>query len=51
MSRMRDKTLLKKRSNYVKKIIEKKNNTSKTVKQLSRKLFLSESTIYKDLAK
>lgn len=51
MSRMRDKSKVEDRSNYVKKIIEKAPNTDKAVKKLAKQLFLSIATIYNDLAK
>ena len=51
MSRMRDKALVEDRSNYVKKVIAKATSTHQAVKKLAKKLFVCESTIYKDLAK
>ena len=48
---MRDKNKLNERIEYVKKTIQKENNTTKTVKKLAKQLFLSERTIYNDLAK
>ena len=46
---MRDKSLVKDRSNYVKKIVAKATSTHQAVKKLSKKLFISERTIYRDL--
>ena len=51
MSRMRDKKKLEQRSNYVKKIVAKSQSTQKAVEKLAKDLFVSESTIYKDLAR
>ncbi|KKN24457.1 hypothetical protein LCGC14_0894820 [marine sediment metagenome] len=51
MSRMRDKSLVKDRSNYVKKVVAKATSTQKAVSNLAKKLFISERTIYRDLAK
>lgn len=51
MSRMRDKTLIKSRSNYVKKIVAESKSTDVAVKRLAKNLFLSERTIYRDLSK
>ena len=51
MSRMRDKKKLEDRSNYVKSVVAKSQSTQKAVERLARKLFVCESTIYKDLAR
>lgn len=51
MSRMKDNELLQMRSTYVKYIVEKAPCTHEAVKKLGKKLFLSERTIYRDLAK
>ena len=55
MSRMKAnikaKLRLSKRAAHVKKTIERAISTKDAVKKLSDKLFISESTIYKDLAK
>lgn len=51
MSRMRDQDKLQKRSDYVKRIVSKATSTQNAVEKLAKKLFVSESTIYKDLAK
>ena len=48
---MRNKIKLEERSNYVKKVIAKASNTDKAVKKLSKELFISERTIYRDLTK
>ena len=48
---MRDKSLVKDRSDYVKKVVAKSISTDKAVKKLAKKLFVCVSTIYKDLAK
>ena len=45
------KRILEKRSKYVKKVVEKSSKTDTAVKKLAKKLFLSVSTIYKDLVK
>lgn len=42
---------LEKRSDYVKKVISKSNNTDKTAKILAKELYLSVRTIYRDLVK
>lgn len=48
----RDKSLHNKRVKYVKNYVEKTNKpTTKAVAELSKKLFLAESTIWGDLAK
>lgn len=49
----RDTEKLNKRRCYIRDTIENKStqSTTKTVKQLSKELFLSQSTIWKDLAK
>ena len=51
MSRMRDKALVEDRSNYVKKVVAEAKSTDTAVKKLAKKLFISERTIYRDLAK
>lgn len=51
MSRMRDKGKVQKRSDYVKKVIANSQNTSKAVEKLSRKLFICERTIWRDLVR
>lgn len=51
MSRMRNKSLVKDRSKYVKSVVEKAPSTHQAVKKLAKQLFVCESTIYKDLAK
>lgn len=48
---MRDQVKLQQRSDYVKKIVAKSQSTQEAVEKLARKLFVSESTIYKDLAR
>jgi len=40
---------LDERSNYVKKIIAKSPSTHKAVEKLSKQLFVTERTIYRDL--
>ena len=51
MSRMRNKALVKDRSDYVKKVITGAKSTHQAVRKLAKKLFVCESTIYKDLAR
>ena len=48
---MRDKSLVKDRSDYVKKVVAEATSTDITVKKLAKKLFISERTIYRDLAR
>ena len=50
MSRMRNGSLINKRRKYVKEIVSKSQHTHEAVQKLASELFVSESTIYKDLA-
>lgn len=43
--------ILKKRSDYIKKIVANSRYTDKAVKILADQLYLSVATIYRDLAK
>jgi len=45
----RDETLLEARRLYISKRINKAGSVAKEVKSLSKRLFISESTIYADL--
>jgi len=47
---MRDGSLIQKRREYVKKIVSKSTHTHEAVQKLASELFVSERTIYKDLA-
>lgn len=47
----KNETTLKKRSDYIKRIVANSRYTNKTVKVLAKELYLSIETIYKDLAK
>jgi DeoR/GlpR family transcriptional regulator of sugar metabolism len=44
----KNKKQIKERRKYIKEYIDKRPNTTKAIKKLSKKLFLSESTIEKD---
>lgn len=44
-----NKSKLDERRQFVKKTVWKSKNSTKAVKQVAKKLFLSESTIWKDL--
>lgn len=48
---IRGKGKLNARSDYVKRIVAKSQSTQEAVEKLARKLFTSERTIYRDLAK
>jgi len=50
MSKMRDKGKMQQRSDYVKGIVSKSKHTAEAVQKLSKQLFISERTIYRDLA-
>lgn len=47
----RDQLMLDKRARYIQKQIHKAKSTAKAVKKLKKRLFISEGTIYRDLAK
>lgn len=47
----RDQEILEKRARYIQKQIQRANSTAKAVKRLKKRLFVSEATIYRDLAK
>ena len=48
---IRDKDKLKDRSDYIKRVVQESARTHKAVKQLSKDLFISERTVYRDLVK
>jgi len=45
------KTILDKRAEHVKNVVNKSKNTIKAIKKLSNELYLSERTIERDLRK
>jgi len=45
------KSLLDKRAEHIKWVVNNRKNTPRTIEKLSRELFLSERTIYRDLRK
>ena len=45
------KSILSKRAEHVKKVVNKSKNTSQAIKELSNTLYLSERTIERDLKK
>lgn len=47
----RDQALSDKRAKFIQKYIQKAKSTTKAVKKLKKRLFISEATIYRDLAK
>lgn len=47
----KDPKHLQQRSDYVKKVVSKSPNTQVAVEKLSKKLFISERTVYRDLTK
>lgn len=49
MEMNRDKKLKKQRADYVKAVVNKSDSTVKAVAKLSKRLFVSEKTIYRDL--
>lgn len=51
MSRMRDQIKLQQRSEYVKQVVANSTSTKLAVKELSKSLFISERTIYRDLVR
>lgn len=48
---VRDKDKLEERHIYFKKIVAKATRTHKAVKKLAEKYYISERTVYRDLAK
>ena len=48
---MTEQDRLAKRSTYVKKVVAKSPSTHKAVEKLSKELFVTERTIYRDLVK
>ena len=47
----KNKSILQKRADHIKKEVNKSKNTSKAIKKLSNDLYLSERTIERDLRK
>ncbi len=47
----RDNDLKKKRAAYVKKYVWRSKSTTRAIRELSQKLFVSERTIFRDLEK
>lgn len=45
------KNKLKNRSDYFKKVVSKSTRTHEAVKKLANKYYISERTVYRDLAK